>query len=268
MNTTTVGVDLAKLIFAICMLDGNGRVLLRRELRREAFAAWLAQLPAGTIVAMEACSGAHHWARRCLELGLQPRVIAGQFVTPVRKSRRSKNDRNDGSDRHRGTPGNMRFVRSRRSISKAVPAPGAEGYKEENLKVTNRIRGLLAGGVVLANRTSLRRALVESSSARTPRSAEFCASIGSKSRCACGCVISALKHMPMATNAAVACASSLAWVRSPPMPSWPASAMAATLNTDGRCPRGLAWCRNRIPVADINAWVPSVAAAMRTCARY
>ena len=42
MNTTTVGVDLAKVIFSICLLDSSGRVLLRREFRREAFAAWLA----------------------------------------------------------------------------------------------------------------------------------------------------------------------------------------------------------------------------------
>jgi transposase len=47
------------------------------------------------MVAMEACSGAHHWARCCLELGLQPRLMAAQFVTPFRKNRTLKNDRND-----------------------------------------------------------------------------------------------------------------------------------------------------------------------------
>jgi len=40
MNTTTVGVDLAKHVFAVCELDGRGRVQQRRELRREAFVAW------------------------------------------------------------------------------------------------------------------------------------------------------------------------------------------------------------------------------------
>ena len=166
MNTTTVGVDLAKLIFAVCMLDGNGRVLLRRELRREAFAEWLAQLPAGAIVAMEACSGAHYWARRCLGLGLQPRVIAAQFVTPFRKSRRSKNDRNDAEAiATAARQGNMRFVAVKTVDQQARLSwhRVREGYKEESLKVTNRIRGLLAEfGVVLAkSHVALRRALVD-----------------------------------------------------------------------------------------------------------
>jgi transposase len=65
MSTITIGVDLAKHVFSVCEMDGSGRVLRRLDLKRDAFAAWLAQLPAGTVVAMEACSGAHHWARRC-----------------------------------------------------------------------------------------------------------------------------------------------------------------------------------------------------------
>jgi transposase len=47
------------------------------------------------VVAVEACSEAHHWARRCLEYGLQPRVMAAHLVTPCRKRRTSKNDRAD-----------------------------------------------------------------------------------------------------------------------------------------------------------------------------
>jgi len=95
MSTITIGVDLAKSVFSVCEVEGSGRVLKRQDLRREPFALWLAQLPAGSVVAMEACSGAHHWARRCMEHGLQPRIMAAQFVTPFRKSARSKNDRND-----------------------------------------------------------------------------------------------------------------------------------------------------------------------------
>lgn len=68
------------------MLDGGGRVGQRRDLERDAFAAWLVQLLPGTVVAMEACSGAHHWARRCLGHGLVPRLMAAQFVKPFRKS--------------------------------------------------------------------------------------------------------------------------------------------------------------------------------------
>jgi transposase len=72
MSTITLGVDLAKRVFSVCEMDAAGHVLRRQELKRDAFAAWLAQQPAGTIVAMEACSGAHHWAQRRLEYRLQP----------------------------------------------------------------------------------------------------------------------------------------------------------------------------------------------------
>lgn len=59
-------------MFSVAELDGGGRVCQRRDLKRDAFVAWLVQLPPGTVMAMEACSGAHHWARRCLEYGLVP----------------------------------------------------------------------------------------------------------------------------------------------------------------------------------------------------
>ncbi len=60
MGTITIGIDLEKLLFSTCSMDEGGHVLQRRELRREAFIAWLPQLAPGTVVAMEACSGAHH----------------------------------------------------------------------------------------------------------------------------------------------------------------------------------------------------------------
>ena len=87
----------------MCEVDGAGHVLRRLDLKRDAFAMWLAQLPADTVVAMEACSGAHHWARRCLEHGLQPRLMAAQFVTPFRKNQRGKNGRHDAEANARAT---------------------------------------------------------------------------------------------------------------------------------------------------------------------
>lgn len=45
MGTITVGVDLAKQVFSVCVVDGGGRVGERRDLKREAFAAWLVQFP-------------------------------------------------------------------------------------------------------------------------------------------------------------------------------------------------------------------------------
>ena len=81
---TRVGGDLAKRQVQVHALEGDERVVVARPMSRERFARWLEQLPAGCIVAMEAASGAHHWARRMLALGLQPRLIAPHFVTPYR----------------------------------------------------------------------------------------------------------------------------------------------------------------------------------------
>ncbi|MGH8123032.1 MAG: IS110 family transposase [Rudaea sp.] len=164
MNTITVGVDLAKNVFSTCAVDGLGHVLHRQDLRREPFGVWLAQQPAGTVVAMEACSGAHYWARRCLERGLVPRIMAAQFVKPFRKSRATKNDRNDAEAvATAARQGNMRFVPVK-SVEQQVRLSwhrAREGYKVESLAIGNRIRGLLAefGVIVAQSELALRRVL-------------------------------------------------------------------------------------------------------------
>ena len=176
MSTITIGVDLAKSVFSVCEVDAAGHVLARRDLGREAFALWLAQVPAGTVVAMEACSGAHHWARRCLEVGLQPRLMAAQFVTPFRKSRTSKNDRNDAEAiATAARQGNMRFVPVKDVEQQARLAwhRVREGYKTESLAIGNRLRGLLAefGIVVAKSDVALRRVLADLDQVELP--AEF-----------------------------------------------------------------------------------------------
>jgi transposase len=166
MSTITLGVDLAKNVFSVCAVDAGGHVLRRLDLKRDAFAVWLAQVPAGTVVAMEACSGAHHWARRCLDYGLQPRIMAAQFVTPFRKGRRTKNDRADAEAiATAARQGNMRFVPVKDVDQQARLSwhRVREGYKAESLAIGNRLRGLLAefGIAVAKSDLALRRTLTE-----------------------------------------------------------------------------------------------------------
>ncbi len=164
MSTITIGVDLAKSVFSVCEVEVSGRVVRRQDLGREAFGLWLAHVPAGTVIAMEACSGAHHWARCCIQYGLVPRLMAAQFVTPFRKSRTSKNDRNDAEAiATAARQGNMRFVPVK-SIDQQVRLSWhrvREGYKVESLAIGNRVRGLLAefGVVVAKSDLALRRLL-------------------------------------------------------------------------------------------------------------
>src|SRR3546814_7780430 len=102
---------------------------------------------------MEACSGAHHWARCCQTYGLAPKLIAAQFVAPFRKSRTTKNDRNDAEAiATAARQGNMRFVPVKTVDQQARLAwhRVREGYKTEVLATSNRIRGVLAEfGVVM-----------------------------------------------------------------------------------------------------------------------
>ena len=78
-----VGVDLAKHVIQIHAVDQVGRTVTAKPLAREKFLAWCTlQLPPGCLIAMEACGGAHHWARRLQEMGFDARLIAGHFVGP------------------------------------------------------------------------------------------------------------------------------------------------------------------------------------------
>ena len=65
MDITTIGFDLAKTVFQVHGADGEGRVVLRRKLRRGKVLAFFAGLPS-CLVGMEACASAHYWllARR------------------------------------------------------------------------------------------------------------------------------------------------------------------------------------------------------------
>lgn len=165
-NTTTVGVDLAKNSFSTCELNNVGRTLQRRDHKRDDFAAWLAQLPEGTIVVMEACSSGHYWARRCREYGLRPRLIPPHLVTPFRKSRGIKNDRNDAeATAIAGCQPGMRFVpiKSMDQQARLSWHRAREGYKADKIATGNRIRGLLAefGVVMPRGDKALKRVLAD-----------------------------------------------------------------------------------------------------------
>jgi len=88
----TVGLDLAKHVFQVHGAGVNGAVVLRKKLRREQLLGFFAKLPRCT-VAMEACGGAHHWAREIARLGHEVKLIAPAYVKPFVK--RQKNDMAD-----------------------------------------------------------------------------------------------------------------------------------------------------------------------------
>ncbi len=150
-----VGVDLAKRVIQVHGVDAAGRVLVGRALARDKFIAWCAQLPAGCIVAMEASSSAHHWARKLGALGLDARIIAAQLVSPYRKQGASgKNDANDAAAIcEAASRPTIHFipVKSIEQQSMLCVHRLREGLKAERTACINRIRGLLAEfGLVFA----------------------------------------------------------------------------------------------------------------------
>lgn len=162
-----VGVDLSKRVYQVHAVDRSGRVVLARPMVPVRFYAWCGELPAGCMVAMEACGGAHHVARRLGELGLQVRIVAGHFVSPYRMAgKRGKNDANDAAAicEAAGRP-HMRFVpvKSAERQGQLAVHRLREGYKEERTALINRIRGLLAefGLVYPRSPEALRAVLAE-----------------------------------------------------------------------------------------------------------
>jgi transposase len=146
MNITTVGIDLAKDIITVYAQNAQGQCVASRNLRFNEVAEWLLQLPDGCVVGMEACSSAHYWARRMQTLGLQPRLMAAEFVQAFRKSRSAKNDRNDAEAIAIAVrQPTMRFVAIKNEAQQTRLAWHRirEGWKEERTALINRCRGLL-----------------------------------------------------------------------------------------------------------------------------
>jgi transposase len=143
-----VGVDLSKRVYQVHAVDRAERVVLAKAMAPQRFFEWCAHLPAGCLVAMEACGGAHHVARRLRLLGMDARLVAGQFAAPYRMAGKTgKNDANDAAAIcEAASRPHMRFVpvKSAEQQGQLAVHRLREGFKEERTALINRVRGLLA----------------------------------------------------------------------------------------------------------------------------
>ena len=144
MNVTTVGIDLAKNVFSVHGVDAHGKVVLKKTVSRGKLLECFANLPPA-IIGMEACSGAHHWARALRSIGHDARIIAPRFVIPYRKS--GKNDGNDAEAicEAVGRPA-MRFVPVKSVEQQAVLCLHRirSAVVAERTAQINQLRGLLS----------------------------------------------------------------------------------------------------------------------------
>jgi transposase len=88
----TIGVDIGKDVFHIVGFDSDGKIALRRKIKRLALADTFKKLPS-CVVGMEACLSAHFVSRMLRALGHEPRIIPAIYVKPFVKGQ--KNDYND-----------------------------------------------------------------------------------------------------------------------------------------------------------------------------
>ena len=92
MHASTVAIDLAKEVFELAFADAQGRIIERKRLSRRAFIRSLETRPPLRVL-MEACGGAHCWARRFQRQGHAVRLLPARDVRPY--VRGNKTDRND-----------------------------------------------------------------------------------------------------------------------------------------------------------------------------
>ena len=154
MAIITVGIDLAKNVFAVHGVNDTGKAeLVKPKVPREQLLGLIAKLPP-CLIGMEACSGAHHWARLFRQHGHTVRLIAPKFVTPYRLSgKRGKNDAADAAAICEAiTRPHMRFVPIKDEHQQAILClhRTRQGFVEERTALYNRIRGLISEfGIVL-----------------------------------------------------------------------------------------------------------------------
>jgi transposase len=128
--TSVVGLDTAKNVFQVHGVDRNGKVTLRKRLRRGQLTDFFANLPA-CVIGLEATQGAHYWARLLETFGHTVRLVAPQLVKPYLQSQ--KNDANDAA-----------------AICEAVSRPqlrfvARKTVEQQDLQALHRIRSRLIG---------------------------------------------------------------------------------------------------------------------------
>jgi len=75
------GIDIAQRVFHVVGMDERGKIVLRKRLSRHDLMPFIAKLPP-VLIGIEACGGAHYWARRCRAYGHEVKLMAPQFVKP------------------------------------------------------------------------------------------------------------------------------------------------------------------------------------------
>jgi transposase len=127
---SVLGIDIAKRLFHAVGMAERGKIVWRKRLSRHDLIPFIAKLPP-VLIGMEACGGAHYWARRFRAYGHEVKLMAPQFVKPYVKS--NKNDSRDAE-----------------AIAEAVTRPTmrfvpAKDVDQQDIQALHRVRERLIG---------------------------------------------------------------------------------------------------------------------------
>ena len=151
MTVVTVGIDLAKNVFAVHGVNAAGKAVLVKPLvRRAKLLELIATLPA-CLIGIEACTGAHYWAREFQKMGHTVRIMAPQLVSPYRMGgRHGKNDAADAAAICEAvTRPNMRFapIKSVEQQGQLFVHRAHQGYVSElGIVLPQAFKAFLSGG--------------------------------------------------------------------------------------------------------------------------
>lgn len=153
----TIGIDLAKSVFAIHGIDASGAVVVRKQLRRGQMLAFFERLPP-CLVGMEACASAHYWGRQLRALGHDVKLMPAHYVAAYVK--RNKNDANDAAGICEAvTRPSMRFVAVKEEAQQSILTQhrARQIIMRQHTQTSNVIRSLMAeyGLISRVGRTGL-----------------------------------------------------------------------------------------------------------------
>jgi transposase len=185
---TTIGLDIAKSVFQVHGVDAEGRVVIRRQLKRRYVLSFFEKLQP-CLVGIEACASSHHWSRELRALGHTVRLMPPAYVRPYVK--RQKNDAADAEAICEAVArANMRFVATKtpEQQSGLILHRTRHLFIRQQTAVINAIRAHLAefGIVAPVGRQGvdeLLRIVADPSDKRLPEVARACvAALGTQLR--------------------------------------------------------------------------------------
>ena len=142
-DITTIGIDIAKNFMQVHGADRKGKRVLKKRLARDQFLSFMANLPK-CLIGMEACGGAHYWARKLINFGFEVKLMS-----PRKVKKYIENNKNDAKDAEACaeavTRGSMQFVSIKTDVQLEIQAMHRirSYYVKQRTALTNMMRGML-----------------------------------------------------------------------------------------------------------------------------